>query len=334
VTASEIEADDEDLETDAFDLRRIEVETPGERIDKLLAARIPDLSRARIQALIGEGRVHFGDQAVSDPSAKAQAGLYRIDIPAPIAADPQPEDIPLDVLYEDDQLIVIDKPAGLAVHPGAGHPSGTLVNALLRHCGASLSGIGGVARPGIVHRLDMDTSGVMVVAKTDAAHHGLAGLFAHHDIERVYIALTRSAPQPPRARIETRIGRSSHDRKKMAILKSGGRIAITDYAVERRFGPADKPLAARVACTLFTGRTHQIRVHLASKGAPCLGDPVYGAGQPAAAVRAAIAESGLARQALHAAVLGFRHPISGENLRFETPLPRDMATLEALLVKL
>jgi 23S rRNA pseudouridine1911/1915/1917 synthase len=331
VSTGEIEAEDEDLETDAFDLRRIQVETGGERIDKLLAARIPDLSRARIQALIADGRVHLGEAVVDDASAKAQAGLYRIDIPAPIAADPLPEDIPLGVLFEDEQLIVIDKPAGLAVHPGPGIPSGTLVNALLRHCGASLSGIGGVARPGIVHRLDKDTSGVMVVAKTDAAHHGLALLFAHHDIERVYLALTRGAPKPARGTIETRIGRSPHDRKKMAVLKSGGRMAITHYVLERAFGPPEKPTAARVACSLETGRTHQIRVHLASLGAPCLGDPVYGSGQPVAPVRAAIEEAGLSRQALHAAVLGFRHPISGENLRFETALPADMAVLEALL---
>ena len=191
-----------------------------------------------------------------------------------------------------------------------------------------------MARPGIVHRIDKDTSGIVVAAKSDAAHQGLSALFAAHDIDRAYVALTRGAPKPARGTIETRLGRSAHDRKKMAVLKSGGREAITHYAVERAFGPADRPLAARVACRLETGRTHQIRVHLASKGAPCLGDPIYGAGAPAAPVKAAIAEAGLSRQALHAAVLGFVHPVTGETLRFESPLPPDMAKLEALLGEL
>ena len=188
-----------------------------------------------------------------------------------------------------------------------------------------------MARPGIVHRLDKDTSGVMVAAKTDAAHAGLAEQFSRHDVERLYIALVRGAPHPSRGRIETLIGRSPNDRKKMAVLKSGGRVAITHYAAERSFGPQERPSASRVACRLETGRTHQIRVHLASRGVPCLGDPVYGSGPPTPSVRAAIAEAGLQRQALHAAVLGFRHPTTGETLRFETPLPEDMAGLERLL---
>jgi 23S rRNA pseudouridine1911/1915/1917 synthase len=223
----------------------------------------------------------------------------------------------------------------MAAHPAPGTPDGTLVNALLARCGDSLSGIGGVARPGIVHRLDKDTSGVMVAAKSDRAHQGLSALFATHDIERTYIALTRGAPTPLQGRIETRIGRSTADRKKMAVLKTGGREAITDYRVQRAFGEPARaggaPLAARVACTLQTGRTHQIRVHLSSKGAPILGDPVYGSGSPAAPVRAALAEVGLTRQALHAAVLGFVHPITGAPLRFETDPPADMAALEILL---
>jgi len=280
---------------------------------------------------MAQGAVSRGDVAVTDPSARAVAGLYRLLIPAPVAAEPQAEAIPLAVLYEDQHLIVVDKPAGMAAHPGPGTPSGTLVNALLHHCGASLSGIGGVARPGIVHRLDKDTSGVMVAAKTDAAHQGLSALFAAHDIERAYVALTRGAPSPAKGTIVTRLGRSPHDRKKMAVLKAGGREAITHYAVARGFGPTARPLAAEVRCTLETGRTHQIRVHLASTGHPVLGDPVYGSGQPAAPVRAAIAEAGLARQALHAAVLGFRHPVTAEALRFETPPPADMlALIEAL----
>jgi 23S rRNA pseudouridine1911/1915/1917 synthase len=301
----------------------------GERLDKALAPRFDGLSRARLQALLAEGRLTLDGVTISDGSQKAKPGLYRLGIPAPTPAEPQAENIPLSILYEDADLIVIDKPAGMAAHPAPGNFSGTLVNALLHHCRDSLSGVGGVARPGIVHRLDKETSGVMVAAKTDAAHQGLSKLFASHDIDRLYIALTRGAPHPGRGTIHTRLGRSPHDRKKMTILKSGGREAVTHYSVEQAFGPADKPVAARVACRLETGRTHQIRVHLTSKGTPCLGDPVYGGGQPVADVRAILDETGFARQALHAAVLGFVHPISGQILRFETPLPADMAALEA-----
>ena len=315
------------------DLRLVDLSTEaaGGRLDKTLAELLPEMSRGRVQGLLGQGLISLNGAVLTDASAKAKAGLYRIEIPAPIAAEPIAENIPLQVLFEDEHLIVIDKAAGMAVHPAPGHESGTLVNALLHHCGASLSGIGGVARPGIVHRLDMDTSGVMVAAKSDAAHQGLAALFERHDIDRVYVALTRAAPAPATGTIATRIGRSSTDRKKMAVLKSGGREAVTHYRVERAFGPQAKPVAARVACTLETGRTHQIRVHLASKGAPCLGDPVYGSSQPAQAVRDAVVQSGLKRQALHAAVLGFVHPLTGQKLRFESPLPPDMAALEGLL---
>ncbi|RYG20437.1 MAG: RluA family pseudouridine synthase [Caulobacteraceae bacterium] len=331
---------DEPLLTDEDDATVLEgrVETAGVRLDKALAEAFPTLSRARLQALLAEGVVTFEGQPVTNGSAKARVGLYTLALPPVAPATPQAEAIPLTVLYEDAELIVIDKPAGMAAHPAPGNETGTLVNALLAHCGDSLSGIGGVARPGIVHRLDKDTSGVMVAAKTDRAHAGLSALFATHDIERTYIALTRGAPSPARGRIETLIGRSSSDRKKMAVLKSGGRNAITDYMVARTFGEPARaggaPLAARVACTLHTGRTHQIRVHLASKGAPILGDPVYGSGSPAAPVRAAVAEAGLTRQALHAAVLGFVHPVTGEALRFETEPPADMRTLETLLATL
>jgi 23S rRNA pseudouridine1911/1915/1917 synthase len=306
----------------------------GGRLDKALALALPEFSRARLQALIGEGRVSRDGLPVTDGSAKAAAGDYRLEIPAPAPADPQPEAIPLTVLFEDAHLIVIDKPPGMAMHPAPGSESGTLVNALLRHCGETLSGIGGVARPGIVHRIDKDTSGVVVAAKTDAAHQGLSSLFAAHDIDRVYVALTRGAPSPIKGVIEGAIARSTHDRKKMALVKTGGRHAITHYQVARTFGPVEKPLAAEVRCRLETGRTHQIRVHLASKGAPCLGDPVYGSGSPAAPVRAALEAAQFSRQALHAAVLGFVHPITGETIRCESPLPPDMAALEAALSKL
>jgi 23S rRNA pseudouridine1911/1915/1917 synthase len=303
------------------------------RLDKTLAAKLADVSRARLQALIALGALSRDGAVVTEPASKAAPGRYVLRMPALIAAEARPEAIALTVLYEDAHLIVVDKPPGMAAHPAPGSETGTLVNALLHHCAGALSGVGGVARPGIVHRLDKDTSGVMVAAKTDAAHAGLSALFAAHDLERVYIALTRGAPNPARGTIATRIGRSPRDRKKMAVLRSGGREAITHYAVERSFGPADRPIAARVACRLETGRTHQIRVHLASKGTPCLGDPVYGSGAPASSVRAAMASAGLARQALHAAVLGFHHPITGEPLRFVTAPPADMTALEQALDK-
>jgi len=323
------EADEDEI----FGERVVTLEAGG-RLDKALALALPEFSRARLQGLIAEGRVSRAGAPVTDGSAKAQAGDYRLEIPPPAPADPQPEAIPLTVLFEDAHLIVLDKPAGLAMHPAPGSESGTLVNALLHHCGDSLSGIGGVARPGIVHRIDKETSGVVVVAKSDAAHQGLSALFAAHDIDREYVALTRGAPSPIRGTIEGAIARSSADRKKMAVVKTGGRHAVTHYTVARVFGPQQRPLAARVACRLETGRTHQIRVHLASKGAPCLGDPTYGSGSPSQPVKEAIAEAGLKRQALHAAVLGFVHPITGEHVRFESPLPPDMARLEALLAGL
>ena len=338
MTAADAPTDDDDepLDPGPPGVRVIEVtaEDAGGRLDKTLAERAAELSRGRIQALMAAGLISLDGSVVTDASSKAKEGLYTILIPPAEPAEPQPENIPLTVLFEDQHLIVVDKPAGMAAHPGPGTESGTLVNALLHHCGDSLSGIGGVARPGIVHRLDKDTSGVMVAAKTDAAHQGLSALFAAHDIDRLYVALVRGAPHPAKGTITNRLGRSQHDRKKIAILKTGGREAITHYRVEQTFGPADKPLAARVSCQLETGRTHQIRVHMASKGSPCLGDPTYGSGPPAQPVREAIAASGLQRQALHAAVLGFVHPITGETLRFETPLPDDMRGLEERLAAL
>ncbi len=306
----------------------------GERLDKVLSSHLPDLSRGRLQALMAEGALTLDGQVMSNPSAKAKAGQYHLRVPAPTDAEPEAQDIPLDILFEDADLIVLNKAAGMAVHPGNGIPDETLVNALLHHCAGSLSGIGGVARPGIVHRLDKDTSGVMVAAKSDAAHAGLSALFAAHDIERTYIALTRGTPSAPSGVIHTQIGRSKHDRKKMAVLRSGGREAITKYRVQKTFGPQERPMASRIACQLETGRTHQIRVHLASKSSPCLGDPIYGSGVPALVIREAMAAAGLHRQALHASVLGFIHPVTGEAMRFQTPLPGDMQALEALLERL
>ncbi len=311
------------------------------RLDKALADHAPapaggKLSRARIQALMAEGAVTLDGEPISDASGKAQLGAtYQILVPLPAAAEPEPQNIPLTVLYEDRHLIVIDKAAGMTVHPAPGAYDGTLVNALLYHCGSSLSGVGGVARPGIVHRLDKDTSGVMVAAKTDGAHHGLSALFAAHDIQRTYVALVRGAPSPASGTVTTQIGRARFDRQRMAVLKSGGREAITHYKVAAVYGEASsqagKPLASKLICTLETGRTHQIRVHMAHKGAPVLGDQIYGTSPPVLAVRDAMVAAGLKRQALHAAVLGFVHPITQETLRFETALPPDMAGLQANL---
>lgn len=306
-----------------------EAET-GERLDRVLPAHLPELSRARIQTLIAEGRLSFGGAVVGDGKHKARPGVYELIVPAPVDAIPDPQNIPLDVLHEDAHLIVVNKPAGMAAHPGPGTPDGTLVNALLFHCGDSLSGIGGVLRPGIVHRLDKDTSGVLVAAKNDAAHRGLSALFSKHDIDREYKAIVRGAPKYTRGTVTTRLGRSHHDRKKMAVLRQGGREAITHYALAEVFG-STKPLAALLTCRLETGRTHQIRVHMAHLGCPCLGDPVYGSGAPAKAVQDIVRELGFERQALHAGLLGFVHPITGEKLRFKAPMPEDMLALVAAL---
>ena len=304
------------------------------RLDRALAGHhalvAETVSRERVKSLLAAGAITRDGTEVRDGSAAARAGLYEVVLPAPEPAEPRPQALPLVVLWEDGDLIVVDKPAGMAAHPGPGTPDGTLVNALLHRCGPSLSGVGGVLRPGIVHRLDKETSGVMVAAKNDRAHAGLSRLFAAHDLDREYLALVRGAPEPRRGEVATRIGRSPHDRKKMTVLKAGGRDALTRYAVERtwRRGGGGEAVAARVRCRLETGRTHQIRVHMAHKGSPCLGDPTYGSGAPAAPVREALAASGLARQALHAAVLGFVHPVTGKALRFETEPPADMVRLE------
>ena len=307
----------------------------GERIDRFLASRLPDLSRARIQALMRQGAVSAAGRTLEDPSAKINAGEILIDVPPPAPAEPIAQDIPLDVVFEDDQLVVLNKPAGLVVHPAAGHADGTLVNALLSHCGKSLSGVGGVARPGIVHRLDKDTSGLMVVAKTDAAHKSLSAQFADHGrsgpLVRAYLALVWNPPERPRGTIDAPLGRSVKNREKIAIRRDG-REAITHWEMLERYPEFG---AGLVECRLETGRTHQIRVHLASIGSPLLGDAVYGASHRTKASKlsdnARAALEALDRQALHAAVLGFAHPTTGETLLFESEPPADLARLiEAL----
>ncbi|ESQ88444.1 ribosomal large subunit pseudouridine synthase D [Asticcacaulis sp. AC460] len=308
----------------------VTAEEAGERLDRALTPHFPDLSRARLQALIAEGRLSQNGAVITDGKHKARPGDYSLSIPAPVSANPEPQDIPLDILFEDEHLIIVNKAPGMAAHPAPGTRDGTLVNALLFHCGDTLSGIGGVLRPGIVHRLDKDTSGVMVAAKTDVAHRSLSELFGRHDIDREYKAVVRGSPRYVSGTVNTRIGRSHHDRKKMAVLRGGGREAITHYQVEEVFG-FTKPLAALLTCRLETGRTHQIRVHMAHLGCPCLGDPVYGSGAPSREVQEVVRELEFDRQALHAGLLGFVHPITGEKLKFRAKMPDDMAQLvEAL----
>ena len=316
----------------------------GERVDAWLAKAWPDLSRARLQGLIGQGKLSADGAVVTHASAKARTGArYELILPPPEPARPEPEAIALDVVFEDDDLIVINKPAGMAVHPAPGSMRGTLVNAVLAHCAGSLSGIGGVARPGIVHRIDKDTTGLIVVAKNDAAHQGLAKLFAKHDIERVYYAVTRGAPKERSGTLETFLARSRENRQKFVVVRESdtAKRAVTHYWTLESFGQATgesagRPAAALMECRLETGRTHQIRAHLAHLGAPLIGDPLYGkqrafkADGPHAA-EAAAAVAAFPRQALHAAVLGFKHPITKELLRFEAPLPADMSALIEIL---
>ncbi|MET0546350.1 MAG: RluA family pseudouridine synthase [Caulobacterales bacterium] len=325
-------------------------EAAGERLDKWLAAELSDLSRTRVQALIDEGAVTLDGVEIKDAKHKVRAhGAYEIAVPPPLEAIPIPQSIPLDVLFEDEHLIVLNKPAGLSVHPGPGHADGTLVNALLHHCAGQLSGIGGVARPGIVHRLDMDTSGVMVAAKTDKAHQGLAKLFAKHDIERRYMALVRGGVRPRAGTIHTNIGRAGADRQRVKILPLGasqGKEAITHYETAEIYGAqagaaAGSPAASLIHCTLETGRTHQIRAHLSHSGAPVLGDALY-AGQGAfkpegesdavSAARDAVKQ--FSRQALHAALLGFVHPVTKKKRSFDAEPPADFQTLRAALSRL
>lgn len=299
----------------------------GERLDRALSAALPSLTRSRVKALIESRRVALADgRTIEEPSRKVKTGeQFVVDVPEPEAAEPEAQALDLDILYEDSDLLVLNKPAGLVVHPAPGNPDHTLVNALLAHCGDSLSGIGGVRRPGIVHRLDKNTSGVMVVAKNDAAHQALSKLFAAHDLTRIYQALVWGMPQAAKGIIEAAIGRHPVDRKRMSVRKTSGRKAVTDYWVERRFGPPLKPIASLVGAKLGTGRTHQVRVHLAHIGCPVVGDPVYGRKSRNASGPASLKEFG--RQALHAAVLEFRHPTTHKTMRFASELPQDFQML-------
>ncbi|MEM8787984.1 MAG: RluA family pseudouridine synthase [Pseudomonadota bacterium] len=322
-------------------------EGAARRLDRALTDAAPEalaLSRGRIQALIGQGAVLLQGRPMTDASGAAVPGVYELRLPPPAPADVLAEPIPLNIVFEDADLIVIDKAAGMVVHPAPGAASGTLVNALLAHCGGALSGIGGVERPGIVHRIDKDTSGLLVVAKSDRAHTGLAAQFAAHSIERIYAALCRGLPRRADPRltglrgvtfaadgaltIDAPLGRHKTDRKKMAVRWQGGRRAVTHLAVAADYGRA-----ARLNCRLETGRTHQIRVHAAYAGHPLLGDPVYGGGArlDGAAGQAIAALGG---QALHAQVLGFLHPISGAHLRFEAPPPPAFSALDTALAEI
>ncbi|HEY0627414.1 MAG TPA: RluA family pseudouridine synthase [Allosphingosinicella sp.] len=300
----------------------VAADAAGWRLDRALAAAVPTLSRERLKALISSGEVRDDAGAqVRDPASKAKVGAYEVRVPEPRPAHNEPQDIALDIVFEDDHLIVVDKPAGMVVHPAAGNLDGTLVNALLHHCAGRLSSIGGVARPGIVHRIDKDTSGLLVVAKTDRAHEGLSAQFAKHSIHRRYEAVVAGIPNPPEGSVDAPLARSSVNRQKMAIVEGGrGKRAVTHYRLIR-------PLreASLVECRLETGRTHQVRVHMTSLGHPLLGDPVYG--RTKSVHRDLLNQLEFKRQALHAAELGFLHPVSKEDLTFKSAIPSDMQEL-------
>ena len=318
----------------------VAAEEDGARLDRVLAAQLPELSRSRHKALILAGQVAVDGATIRDPSYRVNAAS-RIELELPPAEETAiaGESIPLHIVYEDDELLVVDKPAGLVVHPAAGNRSGTLVNALVAHCGASLSGIGGEKRPGIVHRLDKDTSGLLVVAKTDRAHRALSRQFADHGrtgpLRREYLAFVWGTPERPRGTIDKPMGRHPHARERMAV-RADGRQAITHWEVLERYGGSGRErVASLLACRLETGRTHQIRVHLASIGHPLLGDNLYGGGfKTKAALLPAPARKALeslARQALHAYVVGFGHPLGGNVLEFRSELPDDLLRLHQSL---
>jgi len=301
---------------------RLDAAHAGWRLDRALAAAVPTLSRERLKSLIRSGAVETDGLPVRDPATKVRgAESLRVAVPEPRPAHNEAQDIPLKVVFEDEHLLVVDKPAGLVVHPAAGNFDGTLVNALLYHCGGSLSGIGGVARPGIVHRIDKDTSGLLVVAKTDVAHEGLARQFATHSIDRRYFAVVNGVPKAGEGTVDAPLARSSTNRKKIAIVEGDrGKRAVTHW---KRLQVLRE--AALVECRLETGRTHQVRVHMASIGHPLLGDPVYGrSGKPHART---LNELQFHRQALHAAELGFTHPVTKHRLSFSSPMPSDMQEL-------
>ncbi|HYD31226.1 MAG TPA: RluA family pseudouridine synthase [Azospirillaceae bacterium] len=311
-------------------------EAARERLDKALAAALPSLSRSRLKALLDEGRVRADGRTITDASSRVKPGqIVTVDVPEPEPALPEPEDLPLTIVHEDEDVLVIDKAAGMVVHPAAGNWCGTLVNALLFHCAARLSGIGGVRRPGIVHRLDKDTSGLMVVAKNDRAHRDLTSQFADRTCSRTYLAVVWGMP-PAQGEIAGNIGRSPTNRKRMAVLPRGGKPAITRYRVVRRFGAA----AALVECKLLTGRTHQIRVHMTHIGHPLVGDPLYGRGTRRSTRGQAIPEPatqalvGFPRQALHAAAIEFRHPGTGSLIGFSSNLPNDVQELVTTLERI
>jgi len=307
-------------------------EQAGQRLDRFLADAIGSVSRSRVKALIEAGHARQGDTALRQPAEPVRAGaIYSLSLPPPAPAAPQPQAIALSILYEDGHIIVLDKPAGLVVHPAPGNPDGTLVNALLAHCGPGFTGIGAERRPGIVHRLDKDTSGVMVVAKTQAANDALTAAFAARDLDRAYLALVWGVPAPLAGEIEGAIGRDPRERKRMAVVARGGKAALTRYRTLRAWQTSN----ALLECRLATGRTHQIRVHLASHGHPVVGDPLYLRRIPAAArllppwIRTALLD--FPRQALHAARLGFAHPVTGEALSFQTEPPADFQALTGAL---
>ncbi len=310
-----------------------QAEDAGGRLDRLLAAQLAGLSRTRLKHLVETGRVTMDGATITDPSMRVKPGQsFAVRLPDAVADTPVPQAMELPIVYEDEHLLVIDKPAGLVVHPAPGNLDRTLVNALLAHCGDSLAGIGGVKRPGIVHRLDKDTSGLMVVAKNDLAHAALTADFAAHRITRAYHALVWGVPQPRQGEIAGRIGRSPRNRKKMAVLREGGKAAVTRYRVLQAF----RDVAALVECRLATGRTHQIRVHMTERGHPLIGDQTYGNNRNPARLKGLPATAGaeiaaFPRQALHAVVIGFHHPASGGYLEFTSTLPRDLIALSACL---
>jgi 23S rRNA pseudouridine1911/1915/1917 synthase len=307
---------------------RLEPAHAGWRLDRALAAAVPTMSRERLKSPVPSGALQTKDRPVRDPALKVRGDEeFRLSVPEPTPAHNVPQDIPLRIVFEDEHLLVVDKPAGLVVHPAAGNPDGTLVNALLHHCGGSLSGIGGVARPGIVHRIDKDTSGLLLVAKTDVAHEGLAKQFAAHSIERRYLALVNGVPKTAEGIVDAPLARSSTNRKKISIVEgSRGKRAVTHW---RRLQILRE--AALVECRLETGRTHQVRVHMAALGYPSLGDPVYG--RSGKNNRELLKSLNFHRQALHAAELGFTHPVTKHRLSFASGMPADMQELfTALLV--